>query len=73
MIVAGERGARIARACRSDEHLLRMLVEQKKDKVVNGHTFTDFKTLVEETFEKSGGLKVILLSHRFVYSAVYSV
>ena len=53
MCIAGERGAHIARACRSDATLLKMLVEKKTDKIVNGSVFQDFKTLADVLIQEA--------------------
>ena len=53
MSKASEKAARLARCCRSDDILLRMLVNQKKDKNVNGIQFQDFKTLADVLIQEA--------------------
>ena len=53
LCIGSEKAAAIARKCRTDEALLRLLVEKKKDKTVNGVTFDDFKTLADVLIQES--------------------
>ncbi|XP_044762186.1 inositol polyphosphate 1-phosphatase [Coccinella septempunctata] len=47
LIVLSEKAARIARLIRKDEHLFRLLVEQKKPDEANPRFVDDFKTLAD--------------------------
>lgn len=47
LIVLSEKAARVARLIRKDEHLFKLLVEQKKPDEANPRFVDDFKTLAD--------------------------
>lgn len=63
LIIVSEKAANIARKCRSDTNLFKLLVEEKKPEESNTRFVQDFKTLadvlIQETVKFEIGLKVI--------------
>lgn len=47
IISISETAANIARICRKDEHLLRLLTQEKNEEEKNQRFLTDFKTLAD--------------------------
>lgn len=47
IISISETAANIARICRKDEHLLRLLTQEKNEEKKNQRFLTDFKTLAD--------------------------
>ncbi|VEN57918.1 unnamed protein product [Callosobruchus maculatus] len=47
LIILSEKAANIARACRADQHLFGLLVQQKKEDEANPRFVEDFKTLAD--------------------------
>lgn len=62
LIRVSEKAANIARACRQNESLFKLLVQEKTDSEKNPRFFQDFKTLadvlIQETIRHDIGLEV---------------
>lgn len=62
LIIASERAANIARKCREDEHLFKLLIEEKSEDEANPRFVQDFKTLadvlIQETLKHDIGNQV---------------
>lgn len=62
LLLAAEKAACIARACREEETLFQLLIEEKKEDEKNKKFLTDFKTLadvlVQEVIKYDLGRKV---------------
>lgn len=62
LIRVSEKAANIARACRQDQSLFKLLVQEKSDSEKNPRFFQDFKTLadvlIQETIRHDIGIEV---------------
>jgi hypothetical protein len=47
ILIVSEKAANIARICRQDEHLLRLLTQEKSEEEKNQRFAADFKTLAD--------------------------
>lgn len=65
LLKTSEKAANIARVIRQDEHLFRLLVQEKKGPEKNPRFVQDFKTLadvlIQETVKHDVGLQVFVL------------
>jgi len=70
ILAVSERAANIARCCRSNEHLVELLVQEKKGSDKNPRFIQDFKTLadvlIQETVRHIVGNKVLFLFFFFI-------
>lgn len=53
LIIASERAANIARKCREDEHLFKLLIEEKSEDEANPRFVQDFKTLADVLIQET--------------------
>lgn len=62
LLKASEKAANIARACRQNDTLFKLLIQEKNDDEKNPRFFQDFKTLadvlIQETIRHDIGLEV---------------
>lgn len=58
-MVSSERAARVARACRQDPHLFRLLVEKKEEGEANPRFVEDFKTLADVLIQEMVKMDVV--------------
>ena len=69
LIKASEKSAQIARLCRAEEELFKLLVEEKSNESKNPRFIQDFKTLadvlVQQTIVNDLSLKVFQIKHFF--------
>jgi inositol polyphosphate 1-phosphatase len=65
LLKASEKAANIARVIRQDEHLFKLLVQEKKGSEKNPRFVQDFKTLadvlIQETVKHDVGIQVSVL------------
>lgn len=78
LLKTSEKAANIARTCRENEVLFKILVQEKSAKEMNNRFFQDFKTLadvlIQETIKHDIRLEVnILLSTTYELQLIYSI
>lgn len=70
LIIVSEKAANIARACRENEHLFPLLIQEKSPEESNPRFVQDFKTLsdvlIQETIRFDVG-NLVSASSRFFY------